>query len=438
MAHSPDTPTPLGPRRVNVQSNSTSTSTTNSFTNSTSSGRATPRRSVRPARSSTVGEPPSYATPTTPLRLRTASIGEEARSALKSTTKGILLPTSAADASTWHSIPLAFAVLPAIGGVLFSGGNYFVTDVLVLLLAAVFLHWLVKFPWEWYYSCQLICPDDPYIAADDVATDSAVPQPAKPAPSRAAAGTQIPPPDSRLRAEAAQRELHRSELLALFACFVGPCVGGILLHTIRGQLSRPSEGLVSNFNLTIFILAAELRPTAHVVHMLRTRSLYLQNLVHAPPKSRIESLEARLLDLSEDVKELTMLTARAVERDPDLDALNRAVRRYEKKEALHSAQIETRIVEIDGRLNDVLTLAAAASVKSQPTFSGILLEWICALIIAPFAIAWKIVSFPARAVETLTGGATRRLLLKEQQRQQRLGRDARRGIRSGGNGRLAS
>lgn len=232
-------------------------------------------------------------------------------------------------------------MLPAIGGVLFSGGNYFVTDVLVLLLAAVFLHWLVKFPWyelalvckqwgalmlyrEWYYSCQLICPDDPYIAADDVATDSAVPQPAKPAPSRAAAGTQIPPPDSRLRAEAAQRELHRSELLALFACFVGPCVGGILLHTIRGQLSRPSEGLVSNFNLTIFILAAELRPTAHVVHMLRTRSLYLQNLVHAPPKSRIESLEARLLDLSEDVKELTMLTARAVERDPDLDALNRA------------------------------------------------------------------------------------------------------------------
>ncbi len=71
------------------------------------------------------------------------------------------------------------------------------------------------------------------------------------------------------------------------------------------------------------MLAAELRPAAHVVKLMRCRNIYLQSTVHQPPRSRVEDLESKVQELSAKVKELSILTARAVERDPDLDALNR-------------------------------------------------------------------------------------------------------------------
>lgn len=94
--------------------------------------------------------------PSTPRRRRTTgdapvsrrnSISlQDAKSVLHSTTQSVLAPTDTEN-PTWHSIPLAFAVLPAVGGVLFQGGHFFITDVMLLFLVAVFLHWLVKFPW---------------------------------------------------------------------------------------------------------------------------------------------------------------------------------------------------------------------------------------------------------------------------------------------------
>jgi hypothetical protein len=49
--------------------------------------------------------------------------------------------------SNWASIPLVFALLPAVGGILFKNGSAVVTDVMLLGLAAVFLHWSVTQPW---------------------------------------------------------------------------------------------------------------------------------------------------------------------------------------------------------------------------------------------------------------------------------------------------
>lgn len=71
---------------------------------------------------------------------------DEARGILRAKTDEVLLPT-APESSTWHSIPLAFAVLPAIAGAFLDKGESFTTDALLLLLAGIFLHWLVKFPW---------------------------------------------------------------------------------------------------------------------------------------------------------------------------------------------------------------------------------------------------------------------------------------------------
>lgn len=49
--------------------------------------------------------------------------------------------------SNWASAPLAFALLPAIGGMVFKDGSAVVSDVLLLGLAAVFLNWSVRLPW---------------------------------------------------------------------------------------------------------------------------------------------------------------------------------------------------------------------------------------------------------------------------------------------------
>lgn len=44
-------------------------------------------------------------------------------------------------------LPLIFALLPAIGGVVHKNGSAFVTDLMLLGLAAVFLNWSVTQPW---------------------------------------------------------------------------------------------------------------------------------------------------------------------------------------------------------------------------------------------------------------------------------------------------
>jgi len=57
--------------------------------------------------------------------------------------------------SHWHSAPLVFAILPAIGGLLFQNGSAVVTDILLLGLGSMFLNWCVRSPWYDYmhFSC---------------------------------------------------------------------------------------------------------------------------------------------------------------------------------------------------------------------------------------------------------------------------------------------
>lgn len=77
----------------------------------------------------------------------------ESRRSLRESTDDLFLPRAKADnndkleTSNWHSVPLALALLPAVGGLLFQGGSAFVTDLTLLGLAAVFLNWALRMPW---------------------------------------------------------------------------------------------------------------------------------------------------------------------------------------------------------------------------------------------------------------------------------------------------
>lgn len=102
---------------------------------------------------------PSASSPATPHPPERRSSGlsfmsEDRRHSVASTANDFILPSvgdhhesDADEPSHWHSTPLAFAFLPAIGGLFFSNGSAFVTDILLLGLAAIFLNWSVRLPW---------------------------------------------------------------------------------------------------------------------------------------------------------------------------------------------------------------------------------------------------------------------------------------------------
>lgn len=293
---------------------------------------------------------------------------------------------------------------------------------------------------DWYYTTQsarpevINEPDEDFpnhtIIEEDSGEeqDDETPVPGKERNKSKATIDRKPDGQSQLQSDATA-ELRIYEVLALLSCICFPVIGAWLLHTIRSQLSRPSEGLVSNYNLTIFLLASELRPLSHLIRMVQARTLYLQRTLNATTLDA--KFSSPILDLSARVNELeahissannssannpassstvaTKITAevRAL-LQPDLDALNRAVRRYEKRATLLAMQTESRIQDLEARMSDAITLAAAAE-RSSSTYSKarregstfILLDWICSIIVLPVQAVWVAVSLPARLASSV-------------------------------------
>lgn len=233
---------------------------------------------------------------------------------------------------------------------------------------------------------------------------------------------------------AAQRELRIYELMALFCCFACPLLAAWLLHAIRSQLTRPSEGLVSDYNLTIFILVAEVRPSAHLIKLIQRRTLFVQRRVHAESLldsrrsesqqlrdyvGRLEELEAHVADRiaksgSQDetagddelATKISVLATTDVKKtiQPELDALNRAMRRYEKRITISSVQVEARLQDLETRLNDVVSLAAAAqrhAERRSDNYANILINWACALVVVPVQWVTYLASLPGKFLSGL-------------------------------------
>ncbi|KAI9837459.1 MAG: hypothetical protein M1819_007107 [Sarea resinae] len=389
---------------------------------------------------------------------------DDTRHSVRSSTDDLLLPKPPGaredpEPSHWQSVPLVFALLPAIGGLLFKNGSAVVTDVTLLGLAAIFLNWSIRLPWDWYRSTQSLRvleePDhfnDTIFEEDseDEAKDGDKDAPPKPKNEQLPSQESSPSTDR----SSAVRELQIHEILALTACFLGPLLGSYLLHTIRSQLSRPSEGLVSNYNLTIFLLASELRPFSHLVKLVQSRTIHLQRIVNTNPYDKEDDKidPAKVLDLSKRLEELeahiagktaesagsiaavnpsTSTTPQQQQQlttdlrrnlQPDLDALNRAVRRYEKRATVQTMQTESRLQDLEARLNDALSLAAAAASQNrdvqqqvqqrtslallvQTTFA-FLVDNIFMAMMLPLEALWTVLWLPVRmGVRVLAGFA---------------------------------
>ena len=337
----------------------------------------------------------------------------------------------------WHSTPLAFAMLPAIGGLFFKNGSAFMTDALLLIIAAVFMNWSIRLPWDWYYSAQSqrknIEPDGDELFDDEV-DETAIESVSSAGGSPQTVPLDSVPEDEPLprqlqRREAAAAELRRLELLALCATFVFPVMTAYLLHVIRGQLSPSSTGLVSDYNLAIFLLAAEIRPFRQLIRLITSRTLHLRRIVNdtttpANPnlaeKAILTDLRSRLLDLEARLSDHTLLPSNlsvAQKADisdlsselrkryePRLEGLERAVRRYEKRSATLAMVTEQRLGSLDARLQDAVSLAAVAAQQSQTRgpFAN-LLDGVTVVTLWPLKLCWSVLVAPVRVVEELYG-----------------------------------
>lgn len=251
--------------------------------------------------------------------------------------------------------------------------------------------------------------------------------------------------------QAALRELYIHEILALLSCFLLPLVSAYLLHYIRAQLSRPSEGLVSNYNLTIFLLVSELRAFSHTLKLVQSRTLHLQRVIHGNPFAsptqtgaqieeiieRVGRLEARSLadefvrEHSDGVDPVQAEEKASMTRDvrnaiqPELDALNRAVRRYEKKATMLQYQTDSRFIALDSRMDDAIALAAVAAKNSSSKNVFVrTIESFVSILLLPFNTVLQLVTLPLRSLLTLLNFNKKRPVAAKQGRTTRAHKQA--------------
>lgn len=92
--------------------------------------------------------------------VRTASTSRPSASIYNpgASTDSLLLPRATNrdrehdDPTLWHSAPLLFAIVPAIGGVVFKSGSIILTDLALLILAALYLNWCLVTPWYAHFT----------------------------------------------------------------------------------------------------------------------------------------------------------------------------------------------------------------------------------------------------------------------------------------------
>ncbi|KAK1915262.1 hypothetical protein P3342_003069 [Pyrenophora teres f. teres] len=209
-----------------------------------------------------------------------------------------------------------------------------------------------------------------------------------------------------------------------------------------------AEGIVSDANLSIFLLCAEIPPMNRLIKMRTQRILHLQRIFREAPREPIRTLDAQQLSqrLSElegrldgvqtpnpnnNIHEANFEKITAEVRQTtqiQLDGLTRAVRRYEKRHMVQSLQIEARFQDLESRLKDALALAAAAARTGQrPGLISKTLSWIVGTVSYTLQTGWDIVMYPFRTAAVAFGVAKSMFVRDERQ-----GRRRGKGVQQGG------
>ncbi|EJD41757.1 hypothetical protein AURDEDRAFT_115350 [Auricularia subglabra TFB-10046 SS5] len=255
-------------------------------------------------------------------------------------------------AAAWFDAPLALALVPTVGS--FVTGGEHVRDFLLLLIMLFYLHQLIRVPWELYTTSR----------------------PRRHIPSYPSSE---PKPEHVRKAELAQSELHSLSLFYLALTIISPLIGAYLLRSISAALL--GQDYISWFSTIVFVLASGIRPWRHLIHLLRTRTLELQDAaqdgsspnsgLHPDRRSllqRVDHLEQQLADaLDANAACKTELSRLQQALDQSSDELEKLVRRVSRKvEAERTAQTQ-RLEVLEAKLDALASKRALAPVVSVPS-----------------------------------------------------------------------
>ncbi|GAN11686.1 conserved hypothetical protein [Mucor ambiguus] len=248
------------------------------------------------------------------------------------------------------SWPILLAVIPTLGA-FFAGSAEVWSDFIMLLLILYYVYKWMTVPWAYYESAR---------------TRRIIHQKSSTEKSKASLLNTQKEDEAyfkRMQQEHAKRklitaELRRHELAGLLWVIFSPAIAGYTLQYSRYLLSNVDK-YISAFNVTVFILAASIKPISHVMVLLQERTMFLQSEALVS-ESQVQVLQTKM-DLLE--KELYGLRkAYATKKDlgqvvtedinPSLQQLAKALKRFEKRDLALRTWSEEQFTSIDHKVRE--------------------------------------------------------------------------------------
>ncbi|CAG8704180.1 9849_t:CDS:2 [Cetraspora pellucida] len=278
-------------------------------------------------------------------------------------------PTSESFSTHTHIWPIVFAVVPPMGALIYGKSDVW-SDFLLLLLIAFYLYNIIKVPWELYYAAR----------SRRVVNENLPGQTADPA--------------QEAQRKQAEKELRLQEMWALLLVVASPIIGGYALHGAKMYLTDYDK-YISHFNIMLFVFAAGIRPLMHIANLAKNRTLYLQEQVHYP-STEVELLKRRVQHLEYEFSQLRrgFATKRDVLNvrdgfEPTLSQLNKAVRRYERKEQYLRNYSEERFAYLESKLREFDSIISCKLQEEAISVPRSMMQFM----FLPFNIAFAILGY---------------------------------------------
>ncbi|PHZ09371.1 uncharacterized protein RHIMIDRAFT_263710 [Rhizopus microsporus ATCC 52813] len=218
------------------------------------------------------------------------------------------------------SWPILLAVIPTLGAFVVGNAEDWGDFILILLILYYVYKWITV-PWTYYESAR----------------------------SRRI---------SQANKTELEQELRKHELMGLAWVILSPLMAGYTLYYSRRFLNNHDK-YMSSFNITVFVLAASVKPLVHVMALLRERTLFLQNEVSIN-ESELDRLQKKLDIMEEELYDLRR--AFATKKDlgqvtngiaPNIQQLAKAMKRIEKRDLEFRLWSEEKIMAIDKKVQDI-------------------------------------------------------------------------------------
>lgn len=166
------------------------------------------------------------------------------------------------------------------------------------------------------------------------------------------------------------QELRRHEVAGLIWVTLSPAIAGYTLQYSRYLLSSVDK-YISAFNVTVFILAASIRPLSHALTLLSERTLYLQSEMLVS-ETQVEQLQTKVDILEKELDSLRRAYATkkdlgqvAEDINPALQQLSKSLRRFEKRESVLKQWTEEQFSNIDFKVREFDQYICYAIEKEQ-------------------------------------------------------------------------